>query len=261
MKNLSKETIKKMKIIAYAVISKEFENYPNMKVHLFPVTNFEYYTRCIKQFIKICADNGFHPNKNEFLGFIKNPFKYAGFNYNFEENSKIESIICVFINKIEKYKSPYVNFLRTCYHEARHIIQENFGNNSYAKFLQYIDRLLMRNSYADYDKSHDNYSIEIGANLYATFRVEEAIEKLEKMETIKNSNRYKLDKCYIEDLKKAYKLDYMLFDAVNHLNKALNVVNKKKLKINDEIPIFHIFTNDDNSFKPIHDMVKNPNCK
>lgn len=50
----------------------------------------------------------------------------------------------------------------------------------------------------------------------------------------------------------------MLFDAVEKINKAFDIINEKKLKINNMIPLFNIFTNDDNSFKSIEDILKNP---
>lgn len=260
MKKLSTKEMNAMKKIANEIISKELENYPNMKVYLFPVTNLEYYTSYVKQFIKFYIDNKLNLDKNEFLDLIKEPFenKVAGFYRLFdcrEENSKNEFIIfiCILMNKIKKAKLPHIELLRVCYHEARHIMQLTFDNNSYAKFLRYIEEL---HDNDDYNKNHDNYSFEIGANLYATFKLEETIKKLENK---KNSNIYTLEKYYIEDLKNAYKLDYMLFDAVGQMNKAFDIVNKKKLKINDEIPIFNIFTNDDNSFKSINDIIKNPN--
>lgn len=268
MKKLSTKEMNAMKKIANEIISKELANYPNMKVYLFPVTNLEYYTSYVKQFIKFYIDNKLNLDKNEFLNLIKKPFdnEIIGSSKFFdcrEENSKNEFIIfiCILMNKIKKAKLPHIELLRVCYHEARHIIQQTFDSNSYSKFLGNIEELLSNNDNDDYNKNHDNYSSEIGANLYEIFKVEEYIKQLEKLENKKNSNIYTLEKYYIEDLENAYKLDYMLFDAVGQMNKAFDIVNKKKLKINDEIPIFNIFANDDNSFKSINDIIKNPDFK
>ncbi|MCI8778922.1 MAG: hypothetical protein HFI86_08220 [Bacilli bacterium] len=265
MKKLSIEEMKAMKKIANEIISKELANYPNMKVYLFPVTNLEYYTSYVKQFIKFCIDNNFYININAFSYLIKIPFSGAIWGnskiFDLQANSKANYIIfiCICMNKIKKTRLPHVELLRVCYHEARHIIQQTFDDNSYSSFLINVEGILLNNDNDDYNKNHNNYSFEIGANLYSTFKTEEAIKNLKKVETNKNANIYKLEKDYIEDLGNTYKLDYMLYDAVGQMNKVFDIVNEKKLKINDEIPIFNIFMKDDNSFKSIEDMIKNPN--
>lgn len=256
---MKKLSTKEMKEVAYKIISNELEEYTNMEIYVSPVTNFEYYTNYIGKFIKFYTDNELYLGKNKFLELIKRPFNNTTIAYTqhfvySEEDKKTGFInfICILIDKIKKDKHSHIELLRACYHEARHSIQLNFDINSYACFLHYAEGVLINNNYTNYNKSHDNYSIEIGANLYGIFKTEDFLKN-------KYPDVYKLEKGYIKGLETSFKLDYMLYDAVGQMNKALELVNKKSLKINDEIPIFNIFMGDDNSFKSINDIIKNPN--
>ena len=248
-----------MKAISYEVFAKELEKSKNIELYLSSVTNFEYYTYYIQHFIKFYIDNKLYLDKNKFLELIKKPFNFnktiaytQQFSYSREDKKIYIIFICILINKIKKKKHSHIELLRACYHESRHNLQLNFDANSYTYFLRYIDDILINNNnYTNYFNNHNDYSLEIGANLYSIFKTEEFLKS-------KYPDIYKQEKDYIENLENAYKLDYMLFDAVEKINKAFDIINEKKLKINNMIPLFNIFTNDDNSFKSIEDILKNP---
>lgn len=234
---MKKLSTKEMKKIAYEVISKELEKH-NLKANIYPVSILEYYTKYI-------------PNINfldikDFLNTIKYPFfnKYAIYD-------TLNASIIILINDFKKRNMPLFFFIFSCYHETIHSIQAFLNDYNYSKFLFNIESILSENNCKDYYDNHDNYSIEIGANLYGTFKTEELLKN-------EYPDIYKLEAQNIKNQENAYKIDYILYDAVDQINKVLNIVNKKKFKINDEMPIFNIFVRNDNSFKSIGDMLKNP---
>ncbi len=254
---MKKLSTKEMKKIAYEIVSKELEKYDNINVHIFPVTTLEYYTKYIKKLIKFYIDNEIHLDKSDFLELIKEPFSNTlAYNQMFDvwidsQITKFTIFTVIFIKKIKKMNLPLINLLVNCYHEARHSIQLTFDNYSYVKFLRYIDGILIDNNNTDYNKNHNSYSIEIGANLYGITKAEEFLKN-------KYPDIYELEIETIKNYEKKYKLDYMLFDATVQIDKALNIANEKQINLNDKIPIFSIFMSGDNSFKSIEDMIKNP---
>ncbi len=249
---MEKFSNKEMKKIAYEIISQELKDYSNNEdVYIFPVTTLEYYTQFIARFIKVCNTKKIHYSINALIQLIERPFKTSGCHIEMRTNKNLIISIIIFINNLKKINPFFINFLATCYHELRHSIQLTFDDYCYPNFLRLIEDLLIAYNFTNYNNNHDNYSTEIGANLYAIIKTEEFLKN-------KYPDIYELEAQNIKNCENDYKQDYILFDAVNQMNKALEVVNKENLKINDKIPIFNIFVRDDNSFKSIEDMIKNP---
>ncbi len=92
-------------------------------------------------------------------------------------NNLKEKDIVIFLNRIDKIEKVdnIFQLARTCYHEVRHSIQQNFDNYSYEGFLRNID--LLRTNKIYYQVEHDSFSFEIGANLYGISKAKEYIKK------------------------------------------------------------------------------------
>lgn len=238
-------SIEDMKKIAHEIIDEEMEK-EGIELNVFPLTFVEYYDNYI-----------FSKNFNliEMAAYSAAPLIANGLN-----NLKGDTVIFLNrINKIEKIENKIFRLANTCYHEARHSMQQKFDEYSYDGFLRDIDHFLETDM--DYTLEHDKYSFEIGANLYGVRKAKEYLRT-------KYPTLYEKQKNEIEKKEKIYKLDYMTYDASDNIERAIQKLKKQiefkgnKAKPQKEIsPILEIFLNEDASFKNLSEVMQNDKFK
>ena len=151
--------------------------------------------------------------------------------------------------------------IKTCYHEARHSVQQTFDRYSYDRFLYDIEKFYSKtDANRDYTENHDEYSFEIGANLYG---VEMAREYLKK----NYPKTYEREKRIIEAIETRYKSDYMLYNPSYTIDRVIPRIRRinpfgdneivKYDFIKDTSPVLSIFLNGDGSFKRPSEVLTN----
>ena len=151
--------------------------------------------------------------------------------------------------------------IKTCYHEARHSVQQTFDRYSYDRFLYDIEKFYSKtDANRDYTENHDEYSFEIGANLYG---VEMAREYLKK----NYPKTYEREKRIIEAIENRYKNDYMLYNPSYTIDRVIPRIRRinpfgdneivKHDFIKDTSPVLGIFLNGDGSFKRPSEVLAN----
>ncbi len=241
MKNLNKENIERMKRIAYDIISKELEK-NNLDANIYLVNTFEYY-------IKYIPNVNFESMSN-FISALKMPMLTKGFTF-WHLNYKVEKPdIVIFINYFKKYKNPLLNLIKNCFHETKHYIQLTADDYDYIKFMRNLETILTEYDWNNYINYHDDFLFEIEANIYAINKTKELLKG-------KYPNIYKLEKDTIDKMEKDYNIDYMLYDAIEQFDRLLHISNK--IIIINTYPAFDIFLNENNAFKPIKNIISNPN--
>lgn len=246
MKEESKLTIEEMKRISSEIIEEEMRK-NNVKINIFPVTFVEYNKNYVfnkkHNLVKTARDAtkpltsiGFNDHKGNVVIFLNN------------------------INKSKKIESKIFRLAEVCYHEARHSMQEKFDEYSYDGFLNDIERFLRNN--IDYDLYHDKYSFEIGAHLYGITKAKEYLQT-------KYPNLYEKEKDEIERKEKRYYYDYIMYDAVDTIDRLIEKIKKDMKKYNftrignleNISPIIEIFLNDTLNFKNLTEIIKNDKFK
>ena len=238
MDNLGLDEMKK---IAHQIIQSEEEKY-NIKIKTFPITFIEYY-----------KDYVFQKKFNLAL----TPLYAVGFN-----DLKGNTVIFLNrINKIEKIEGRLFRLLQVCFHEARHSEQQQFNEYSYEGFFNEIDHYIkIATMGIDYILEHDNYSFEIGANLYGVSRAKEYLKE-------NYPNLYEKDKEEIDTLERRYQYDYLMYDASFTLDRFLSIANQlnkiakldKKNKVTKEAtisPVLDIFFNGPAEVKKVKEIIE-----
>ncbi len=165
-----------------------------------------------------------------------------------------------------QYKGTIVkdlfHVIKVSYHEARHSVQRTFDRYSYERFLYDIEHFFIEYFHIDYDLNHDDYSFEIGANLYGTNMAKEYLKK-------NYPQVYEKDKEAIKAIETKYTKDYMLYNPTYTLNKVLpwiRILNSfgnndiiKRDFIKNTSPVLSIFLNGDGSFKRPSEVMNNEN--
>ena len=249
MDNLGLDEMKK---IAHQIIQSEEEKY-NIKIKTFPITFIEYY----KDY-----------EKNEKFSLIKKvnlaltPLYASGFN-------DLKGNTVIFLNdfnKIEKIEGRLFRLLQVCFHEARHSEQQQFNEYSYEGFFSEIDHYIkIATMGIDYILEHDNYSFEIGANLYGVSRAKEYLKE-------NYPNLYEKDKEEIDTLERRYQYDYLMYDASFTLDRFLSIANQlnkiakldKKNKVTKKAtisPVLDIFFNGPAEVKKVKEIIEHEKFK
>lgn len=165
------------------------------------------------------------------------------------------NVIIVFIDRIKKYKTLEKQLfvtVFTCFHEVRHAIQKYFDEFSYDKFISDIEYLYTKDNKDHYVKNHNNYSYEIGADLYAITKTIDFFKK-------KNPEVYEKEKLFMEGMKARTLDSYYLYDATYFVS---NVINKiLKTKIVPDNNVLKIFFNENGEIKSLDEIVKDVNYK
>lgn len=187
---------------------------------------------------------------------LSTPLTASGI-YNFKDSS-----VVIFLNSYSKIIDPnkkILKFIKTCYHEIRHSLQDNLDPFCFTKFACDIDRLIAYYDSVLYDKRHDSFFFEIDANTYSIQKAKEYLEK--KFPDIYNIEEIKKE---IEKYDEYSYDNYILFDIGNSIEKAILLLKKhniSKEEKDDVSPLLNIFLNDDNSFKSIKEIACNKNFK
>lgn len=235
-------SLDEMKKIAHEIIE-EVSKKENVNINAFPITFGEYYNN-IKE-------------KSSNLVFIGNLFE----NVNAVAHANKNGEIFVFIDRIgavRKIGNKLFNLVEICYHEARHIVQQNFNIYNYDGFFYRIDDCLQTMYYSfDYKMFHDNYSYEIGAHLYAVSNAKKYL--IEKYPEI-----YDEYKDEIGQLEKKYIFDYLTYDASDTFERFIRRARKdpsiddfKKYRLLKNV--LDIFMDDINHFKDINQIIHDVN--
>lgn len=238
--------IKKLKEIANEIVEEEKLN-NNIDTNLYPVTFIEYYNQYVlKKTINLV--------KKASLSLYA---LYARGFYDMEGN------IVIFLNTSDRIISLDGNlfsFVKTCYHEFRHTVQNEFSDESYEKFLTVVEALIRQNNNnVSYLLLHDDFSYEIGANLYGIRKAKEYVKR-------RYPYIYDKEKEKINILENKYTFEYLTYDAAYNFDKfykiikSLSFINISDLvKFLEKYKIFQIFLNNDGSFKTIKDIINNVN--
>ena len=190
-------------------------------------------------------------NHSHFMGYI-----------NYFEKGTIVVFVDKVLNKFEAQRIGSIFMLaRTCYHEARHWVQQTFDRYSYERFLLDIESFYrITNGNRDYRKRHDSYSFEIGANLYGVRMASEYLKKY-------NLEVYEKFKDKIDRVEQQYEEDYKTYNASYTIDRVLprirtasafgdNEIVKHDF-IKDTSPVLGIFLNGDGSFKRPSEVISN----
>lgn len=239
--------IKKMKEIAHDIIGEESKK-NNISVNVFPLTFVEYFSGFEKR-------EGRKFKLYDAVRYVK----YRGyFKYNYND-----IYICL--------KSPtnivlvdnYYEFVKLCYHEFRHRMQDYFYKYSYEVFLKSMEDIIRTASSFDYDLKHDDYSFEIGANMYAVQKAKEYIKK-------KYPELYEKEKYYIDMMEQSYMIDYLSYDASDIVDRYIQAVRKieaRESKKHERVftsksdSTLGIFFNEDNTFKKVSEIINHDEFK
>lgn len=162
--------------------------------------------------------------------------------------------------KLKKIDDNLFEFVMTCYHEARHIAQDKLSKNSYEFFLAVIeDEVRKRQSDINYYLLHDDFSYEIGANLYGIEKTKEYLKK-------RYPYIYEKEKEKIQVLENKYTFEYLTYNATYNFDRFYQKINKAILNncirfenILEKFKPFKIFFNEDGSFKTITEIIQNEN--
>lgn len=228
-----------LKRIAREIITSEEDKYA-ISINVRPITFMD---------IISLKDSGYSMQKR------KSDFGYY-MDLNCGGYNDLNGTTVIFLDKLNKLSrrrqiSNIFLLVSACYHEARHSEQQFFDKYSYARFLFDIERVYMQSdSSKDYNHNHNDYSFEIGANLYG---VEMAREYLKK----NYPKVYEEDKDKIDILEESFLVDYKLYNPTYFIDMVIPRIrnirslddNKKVKDIKDKSLILSIFLNDDGSIK------------
>ena len=239
MRYSSNLSVKELKKIVNKIIDEEAKK-NNLKIKAYPVTLIEYYTDFVFK------DNFSLQRFNDFSGY---PFNTVGFHNN--------GNIIIFINKIKKAKEVKGNssllllaLLNTVYHEISHDLQEKYDKSSYEKFLEYLESFLKSGKVREfnYEENHDEFSYEIGAELYGIRKAKEYLFN-------KYPEIYGEVKKNIENIEKYYLINYYMYDASYIFDLAIPII-RDKLR-NGNYSKNYIVLNNDGCFSSVREMFDN----
>ncbi len=240
--------IKEMKKIVYQTINEELQK-NHLECKIFPVTILEFYK-------KILSSKEYSLFEKAFCA--SNPFNFSGV-YQSQE-------ITIFLNQFSKMKDFDMRLFRllfVCYHELRHLYQDYlFSTYTLEGYLRYIEYKNQEFNFGDdYNKNHDKYSYEIGANLYGIHKAEEYFRKEypDQFEKIK-------DTC--QELEKKFMIDYFSYDPMDTINRYVLMMQlrykeahfilsqNKDFALPDEVT--SIFLRDDYTCKNLIEVLQHP---
>lgn len=230
-----------LKDVAYDLYNEE-KNKLSIDCEFYPLTSKEYYnsffwdrdysfcTKCFYFFLPIIFSrfDGFHDSSGR---------------------------IVILIDKFKKSylsKTEFINFLVACYHEFRHDQQDFFDSFGLDKFLHDMEKFMRIYSFKgrkNYWSNHNNFSYEIGANLYGVRKTREYL--------IKNyPDIYKDKKNYIDKMENDYEINYYDYNVKDVFDNF--IISLRKSKYNDDLeiisPVLPVFLNDNYCFRKVSDI-------
>ena len=214
-----------------------------MKFNFYPITLVEYYkNEILKKRLKLSKHN------------LEAPLLYSGFYQPRVDYTK--SSIYVFIKRINKINLlnpniPYVNLIQTVYHELKHYYQHlNLGTSkkfTFEMFVSSIENEILQHESSFYKFCHDNFFIEIDANLYS---IDKTLEFLENNKLLTEKI-----KSYLLMKRKKYELNFLEYDIQFFFSKFNKAFQTGKIKYQRWSEIFY---NKNRSFKTISEILNNP---
>ena len=248
---VEKISIKEKKKIAKEIMESESKKY-GINIDIRPITFID----IINPKLFKSGNYTIEKRKHDFLNYID--FNCGGYN-------DLKGTTVIFLNKLESISLKKIDSLyllaNACYHEARHSAQQQFDRYSYARFLLDIERFFMkRNACRHYKQNHDEYSFEIGANLYSTKMAREYLKSNYPL-------IYEKEKEKINEREEHFLIDYKLYDAFYFIDKVIPSIKNsrqfyedestKRNFINDISPVLSIFLKDSGSFKRPNEVINN----
>lgn len=207
-------SVKELKRLANEIVNEESRKY-NLNVNVFPVTFIEYYTDYI-------FDDKFSLKKlNAMSDYVY--IRLKKWPFAFYRNKDI----VIILNKIKKYEkidsfNSIFFLVFVIYHELRHNMQDYNAEFSYEYFLSGLEGYLKLGDYSEmnYKRDHDDFSNEIGANLYGIQRAKDYL--INKYPEI-----YELEKKHIEWREKNYIFNYFMYDASRVFDLAVPIIRSR----------------------------------
>jgi hypothetical protein len=243
-----KLTVKEMKEICRDIFNKESQEH-NLDLVPYPVTIIGYYTDFLKKMNYSLIK---HP------GLITLPSVASGACITDDDADSIV-IFLKSVRRIIDTKDKMSWLVEVCFHEIYHAIQRTFDKYSYDNFLNRIGHY--NGTHLDYRLKHDNYSFEIGANLYSITKTREYLKE-------NYPEVYESEKEYLDSIEKEYIYDYLSYDPVNSVDRSIAKLRKDHKKIDDIgskydkiSPILGIFLNDDVEFKSMSEIINDEKFK
>lgn len=190
------------------------------------------------------------------MSLLSTPFYTMGFA---TFDGKVKDIV-IFLGKygIFCYKDNDIkDLVFTCYHEIRHIQQENFNGNSYENFIRVLESFNLSYSFEfEYMLYHDNTYLEIDANLYAITKTKDFLKT-------KYSDRFKEDEVKLKIIEEKVMLDYLRYDSSYTVDCFYQNIQKyKQVHDFDDIPeVFKIFYDKDFNYKEFGSIIRNEKFK
>lgn len=248
---VKKVNIREMKRIAKEIMESESKKY-GINIEIRPITFID----IINPRLFKSGNYTIEKRKRDFLNYID--FNCGGYN-------DLKGTTVIFLNKLEgsslkKIDSVYL-LANACYHEARHSAQQQFDRYSYARFLLDIECFFMKiNACRHYKRNHDEYSFEIGANLYSTRMAREYLKSNYPL-------IYEREKERINEREEHFLIDYKLYDAFYFIDKVIPSIKNSRQFYEDEStkrnfinaisPVLSIFLKDSGSFKRPNEVINN----
>lgn len=247
---MNHQNIQEMKKFIYQIVEKELQE-NQLDCHIFPITTIEFYQKLLSS--KECP-------LLEKIFSLYYPFYSTGFYNQYSQE------ITIFLNHFLKIKDNYLcqfNLLFVCYHEIRHLYQNNFFSiNTLEGYLKYIEDNIRKFDFSDdYLFHHDKYSFEIGANLYG-------LQKAKKYFLQHYPNQLDNIKNTYDKFEHRFMIDYFSYDPIDTINWYILLMQRRYkeahfiLSTNKEFPlpnkVSSIFLNDDYTCKSLTEIINHP---
>lgn len=148
----------------------------------------------------------------------------------------------------KKYNS-LIELIFTIYHEIQHLYQEKYPQNNYIYFLMKIEKYIIINNPKYYQTYHDNFLIEIDANLYGITKT---------IDYLKNyPNYYLRNEEYLEKKQSEYLKNFKYYDEQIVFEEFHKIIKKDYKKILNEFKILNYFYKQNGEFQSLSDILEN----
>ena len=218
-----------------------------------PISYVEYYNSdFFKQTIKLYSIR-------QRIKIATEPLKLLGVNHSYEDTNDEE--IFIFLDKFTiskriKKNTPHqlVDLLNTIHHEFRHSHQreKQASYNLFERlFISEIETYIMDKDRSHYQNNHDEYLMEIDADLFSVKQTEEFLKKYPEI--------YDKEKNYMDGVKNFYQFEKINYDSDKIWEKfyQLYKVNTENTENNEIINIF--INKNTKEYNSIRDICNNKN--
>lgn len=246
-----KISIIEMKRIAKEIIANESKKY-GIDINIRPITFVDIINP------KLFKDGNYTIDKrrHDLSNYIN--LRCGGYN-------DLKGTTVIFLDKLDRISHASIGnmflLVNTCYHEARHSVQQTFDRFSYERFLLDMEIFsILGDSYSHYKRNHDEYYSEIDANLYSIRMAREYLRS-------NYPEIYKKDKKRIDLSEKYYLVNLKLYNSSYFIDRVIPRIKtlvptyssdiSKSNFIKNISPVLSIFLNDNGSFKRPREVINN----